>query len=97
MIIMYTKTIQRYIFHVSKMVLGIYKYYSSMMISTSIPIRKKNKMAVIWAWGISRPHRPGRDARSGEALAIRKALLQDAEAKTEFGGWTAGGWNCWYP
>jgi hypothetical protein len=40
---------------------------------------------------ISRPHRPGRDAQSGEALAIRKALLQDAEAKTEFGGWTAGG------
>ena len=65
-----------------------------MMISTSIPIRKKKKMAVIWAWEISRPHHPGRDARSGEALAIRKALLQDAEAKTEFGGWTAGGWNC---
>ena len=52
MIIMYTETIQRYIFHVSKMVLGctryitLYNYYSSMMISTSIPIRKKRK----WQW-----------------------------------------------
>ena len=34
---------------------------------------------------------PGRDARSGEALAIRKALLQDAEAETLDGRRGGGG------